>query len=316
MTSFVARARVARSSRSGVSVVTLGIPAALVLVLAFATPHFFLSLENLTNLCNQMTALLIVSLGQLLVALVAGLDLSVGSIMSLTTCVVSSDLSPFFTLPAVLCIGALVGIVNGFGVVRFGIHPIVMTLSTMTFLQGVAYLIRPVPGGHIPGLITSLASGATFGIPHSLVWSALCTLAIATLLYRTRFGLHLFAIGGAASSARLSGVPAARTAISAYVLCSLLAVVGGLFVSARTASGDPAVGLSFGLDSVTAIALGGTQLSGGIGGVIGALTGTLSLGLVSNGMNLLDVSPFLQSAFKGILLIIAICAQRRSVIGL
>jgi len=87
-------------------------------------------------------------------------------------------------------------------------------------------------------------------------------------------------------------------------------------LAARTASGDPAVGTSFGLDSVTAIALGGTQLSGGVGGVVGAITGTLSLGLVSNGMNLLNVSPFLQSAFKGVLLIVAICAQRRTAVGL
>jgi ribose transport system permease protein len=316
MATVLRRAPVARNSRSGVSAVTLGIPLSLIVVLAVTTPHFFLSFENLTNLCNQITGLLIVSLGQLLVAIVAGLDLSVGSVMSVTTCIVSSDLSPLVTLPAVLCVGALVGIVNGYGVVRFGIHPIVMTLSTMTFLQGVAYLIRPVPGGHIPALLTSLASGAAFGVPYSLVWSTLCTLGVAFLLYRTRLGLHLFAVGGQPVSARLSGVPARRVAITAYVSCSLLAVLAGLFVSARTASGDPAVGQSFGLDSVTAIALGGTQLSGGVGGVIGALTGTLSLGLVSNGMNLLDVSPFLQSAFKGVLLIVAICAQRRKAIGL
>lgn len=304
------------NSRSGVSLVTLGIPLTLVVVLAVATPRYFLSWENLINLSGQMTALLVVSLGQLLVALVAGLDLSVGSLMSLVTCIVSSDAPLALTIPLALVTGASVGLVNGLGIVRFGIHPIVMTLSTMTFLQGVAYLVRPVPGGAIPPLLTAIASGTTLGIPHSTVWSVAAALAIAALLYRTRFGLHLFAVGANPTSARLNGVASQRVAISAYVACSLLAVVAGLFVSARTASGDPAVGMSFGLDSVSAIALGGAQLSGGVGGVVGAITGTLALGLVSNGMNLLDVSPFLQSAFKGALLIVAISSQRRSTVGL
>jgi ribose transport system permease protein len=154
------------------------------------------------------------------------------------------------------------------------------------------------------------------GVPDSLLWSVICALVLSWLLYRSRFGLHLFATGGNPVSARLNGVDAARTCISAYVLCSVFAVLAGLFLSARIASGDPAAGQSFGLDSVTAIALGGTQLSGGVGGVIGAITGTIALGLASNGMNLLNVSPFLQSAAKGLLLIFAICAQRRSSVGL
>ena len=104
--------------------------------------------------------------------------------------------------------------------------------------------------------------------------------------------------------------------MSAYVVCSVLAVIAGLYLAARIASGDPKIGASFGIDSVTAIALGGTQLSGGIGGVASAVIGALSLGLISNGMNLLGVSPFLQSAAKGVLLVVVICAQRRKSVGL
>jgi ribose transport system permease protein len=305
-----------RNSRSGVSFVTLGIPLALVVLLVATTAHYFLSWENLTNLSGQMTALLIVSFGQLLVALVAGLDLSVGSVMSLATCVVASDASLWITVPIALAIGIVVGLVNGSGVALLGIHPIIMTLSTMTFLQGAAYLLRAVPGGHVPDLLASSARGTLLGVPDSLLWSVICALVLAWLLYRSRFGLHLFATGGNPMSARLNGVNAVRVCISAYVLCSVFAVLAGLFLSARIASGDPAAGQSFGLDSVTAIALGGTQLSGGVGGMIGAITGTIALGLASNGMNLLNVSPFLQSAAKGLLLIFAICAQRRTSVGL
>jgi ribose transport system permease protein len=244
------------------------------------------------------------------------LDLSVGSVMSLATCVVATDSSLWVTVPIALAIGIVVGLVNGSGVALLGIHPIIMTLSTMTFLQGAAYLLRAVPGGHVPDLLASSARGNVLGVPDSLLWSIICALVLAWLLYRSRFGLHLFATGGNPMSARLNGVNAVRVCISAYVLCSVFAVLAGLFLSARIASGDPAAGQSFGLDSVTAIALGGTQLSGGVGGVIGAITGTIALGLASNGMNLLNVSPFLQSAAKGLLLIFAICAQRRSSVGL
>jgi ribose transport system permease protein len=136
------------------------------------------------------------------------------------------------------------------------------------------------------------------------------------VLNRTRFGLHLFAVGGNSVSAHLTGVAARRITVSAYVVCSVLAVIAGLYLAARIASGDPKIGASFGIDSVTAIALGGTQLSGGIGGVASAVVGALSLGLISNGMNLLGVSPFLQSAAKGVLLVVVICAQRRRSVGL
>jgi len=294
----------------------VGIPLVLIIVLALTTSHLFLSLQNLTNLSGQMTALLIVSLGQLLVALVAGLDLSVGSVMSLATCVVATNDSLAVTIPLALALGAAVGVVNGCGVVLFRIHPIVMTLSSATFLQGVAYLVRPVPGGAIPPLLALVANGRAAGVPYSLVWSVACVAILALLLYRSRLGLHLFATGANPVSARLNGVRVVFVAISAYVLCGVFAALAGLFLAARVASGDPAIGSSFGLDSITAVALGGTQFSGGVGGVVGAITGTISLGLVSNGMNLLNVSPFLQSAAKGLLLIVAICAQRRAQVGL
>jgi ribose transport system permease protein len=144
----------------------------------------------------------------------------------------------------------------------------------------------------------------------------MCAVVFSILLNYSRFGLHLYAVGGNTVSARLNGVAVNRVTVSAYVLCSLLAVIAGLYLTARIASGDPKIGASFGLDSITAIALGGTQLSGGIGGVVSAIIGALSLGLISNGMNLLGVSPFLQSSAKGLLLIVAICAQRRKTVGL
>ena len=302
-------------SRSGLSLGVMAIPAVLLVILT-TMAHGFASLENLANLSSQITALVMVALGQMMVALVMGLDLSVGSVISLVTCVIATGGSPVLTIPLSFAIGIMVGLINGWGVTSLRIHPIIMTLSSMTFLQGATLMWQSTPGGHVPQTFSMIWAGHTLGVPHSLMWSAMCALVLSLIIHHSRFGLHLYAVGGNAVSARLNGVASNRVTISAYVVCSLFAVMAGLYLAARIASGDPKIGASFGLDSITAIALGGVQLSGGIGGVASAIIGALSLGLISNGMNLLGVSPFLQSSAKGLLLIVAICAQRRKTVGL
>jgi ribose transport system permease protein len=303
------------NSRSGLNPNTLAIPILLFVFLTFGAKNFA-SFENLTNLSGQIAALVIVSLGQMVVAISAGLDLSVGSVISLTTCIIATGGPLVLTLPLSMLLGAAVGFVNGWGVAVLGIHPIVMTLSTMTFVQGATYVWQTFPGGKVPAGLSAVAVGNFLGVPFPLIWIVICVALVAILLNKTRFGPHLFAVGNNTASARLNGVATYRVAVSAYVICSLLAVVAGVYLTARIASGDPNIGVSFGLDSITAIALGGTQLSGGIGGPASTVLGALSLGLISNGMNLIGVSPFLQSAAKGLLLIIAICAQRRKTVGL
>ena len=215
-----------------------------------------------------------------------------------------------------LLLGLLVGVVNGLGVAVAGIHPLIMTLATATFLQGLAYLVLPIPGGEVPASLRSLVNGTLWGVPQPLLWCALCAGAVALLLHHTRLGLHLFAVGAQARSAQLNGVPVVAVTVSAYVACSLLAVVAGIYLAARVASGDPTMGASFGLESVTAVALGGVQLTGGVGSVLGVVTGALSLGLMTNGINLFGISPCLRGALTGVLLLAAVCAQRRKVVGL
>ena len=301
--------------RSGSSRYTLGLPLLLFALLALAAPSF-LATQNLVNVSGQIAALLIVSLGQMVVALVAGIDLSVGSVMSLAGCLVATQADPLWGVGLALALGLCVGLVNGLGVAVAGIHPLVMTLSTMTFLQGLAYLLLPIPGGAVPPVLGALANGNLWGLPRPLLWCAACALAVYLLLHRTRLGLHIFAVGANARSAHLNGVRAVAVVVSAYVGCSLLAVVAGVYLAARVSSGDPAMGAAFGLESVTAVALGGIQLTGGIGSILGVVTGALSLGLITNGINLLGISPFLRGAITGALLLVAVCAQRRKVVGL
>ena len=170
-----------------------------------------------------------------------------------------------------------------------------MTLATATFLQGLAYLVLPIPGGEVPASLRSLVNGTLWGVPQPLLWCALCAGAVALLLHHTRLGLHLFAVGAQARSAQLNGVPVVAVTVSAYVACSLLAVVAGIYLAARVAS---AVAVFIKASAV------------------GVVTGALSLGLMTNGINLFGISPFLRGALTGVLLLAAVCAQRRKVVGL
>ena len=303
------------AGRSGLSRYTIGLPVLLFVVLALGAPNF-LAPQNLANVGGQITALLIVTLGQLVVALIAGIDLSVGSVVSLAGCLVATQADPLWGIGLALALGLAVGVVNGLGVAVAGIHPLIMTLSTMTFLQGFAYLVLPIPGGQVVPWLGRLANETLWGVPQALAWCALCAALVAVLLYRTSLGLHIFAVGANARSAHLNGVRAVAVVVAAYVVCSLLAVVAGIYLAARVASGDPTMGASFGLESVTAVALGGVQLTGGVGSILGVVTGALSLGLITNGINLFGISPFLRGAITGALLLAAVCSQRRKVVGL
>lgn len=301
--------------RSGISRYTLGLPVLLFVVLAFSADSFLVP-QNLVNVSGQVTTLLIVTLGQLVVALVGGIDLSVGSVVSLAGCIVATQADPAWGVALALLMGLVVGLANGLGVAVAGVHPLIMTLASMTFLQGLAYVVLPIPGGQIAPGLGRLATGTAAGLPLPLLWCALCMAVVAVLLHRTRWGLHGFAVGAQARSAHLNGVRSVAVVVGAYVVCSLLAVVAGVYLAARVSSGDPTMGAALAMESITAIALGGVQLTGGVGSVIGAVTGALSLGLITNGINLLGISPFLRGTLTGLLLLVAVCLQRRKGIGL
>lgn len=304
----------ATNPRNGLGLISIGLPILMFLLLSVVAPKFFTG-ENLGNVSNQITALLIVALGQMIVALVAGIDISVGSVVSLTSVIIVS-VDPALAVPIAIAAGLVVGLVNGFGVVIAGVHPLIMTLASMTFLQGFALLVQTGSGGNVPAYIQSLSAGRPFGIPMSIVWSVIVVAVVSFIIYRTRFGLRMFAIGANVQNVELSGVRTALPRITCYMLCSLSGVLAGIYLTGRIATADPMLGQSFSLDSVTAIALGGVQLAGGTGSVLGAVLGSLTLGLITNGMNLLGISPFFRGTLTGLLLVGAISLQRRKAIGI
>lgn len=285
----------------------------LAVALGIASP-FALSSQNIVNILNQQVSLILVTVGQTMVILTAGLDLSVGSVVSMTTAIVSNDIP--FAVPLAVAAALSVGLLNAVGILRFGVHPILMTLSTMTAVQGVSLFIRPIPGGQVPAWMTDYASAVYLGLPLPVICAAVLVVIAGVFIARSRFGLHLMAIGASQESALLGGVNTARVILVAYLMSSLFACLGGLNLAARLASGDPRVGTSFAIDSIAATALGGTQLSGGLGGVAGPVTGVLFLALLGNGLNLLNISTYYQMIIKGGLLILAVSAHRRKQPGL
>ena len=291
-----------RTSRSGIGIVTIALPLSMFVILSFTASSFFTA-QNLGNVGNQITALLIVSLGQLIVAISGGVDLSVGSMLSLTSAIIVT-FDPAIVVPLAIAAGSVLGVVNALGVPDFGVNPLGLTL-----------LVSPVPGGEVAPAIEALAHGRLFGLQPSLFWCAAAILLCWLLLARSTFGLRLYALGANPRSAVLNGVKVVGPIIVCYVLCSLAAAAAGIFLTARVSTGDPTIGAAFGLDSITAIALGGVQLSGGVGSVPGVILGVVTLGLATNGMNLLGVSPFLRMAATGLLLLGAVSLQRRKTIG-
>lgn len=285
----------------------------LLIILGLMSPGI-LSTRNLLNILNQQASLISVTIGQAFVVMTGGLDLSVGSVVSLTTAIVSLD-TPW-AIPLAITAAFLTGVVNAFGIVRLKLHPILMTLSTMTALQGIALLVRPIPGGAVAPWLISFANGVVLGIPMPAVAALLLALAASIMLSQSRFGLHLLATGGSADNARLGGIDSDRVIAMAYILSSLLAGLAGINVAGRLGSGDPLVGAQFAIDSVAATALGGTLLSGGLGSIAGPLGGVLFLALLANGLNFLNISTYYQMMIKGALLIAAVSAHRRASPGL
>ncbi|ELW9527376.1 ABC transporter permease [Burkholderia cenocepacia] len=304
-----------KASRTGLTRYAASLPLLLCVVFTVAVPDFR-QLQNVVNFSGQIAALLMVSLGQMFVTLAGGIDLSVGSIVSLASCIVATQPDPVAGVLLALAAGAAVGLLNGIGVAIGNVHPFVTTLSTATILQGLCYLVLPVPGGQIVPALGWLASGSLYGVPLSLAWCAVSAGVAWHVVTRSRFGLHLYAIGASPHGAHLNGVWVKATMIAAHVLCGLMAAAAGIFLAARVSAGDPTIGAEFGLESVAAVTLGGVQLTGGVGGVAAVLVGVSTLGLLTNGLNLFGISPFLASVAVGILLLLAVSTQRRQTVGL
>lgn len=293
-------------------------------VFAFGAPNF-LTIDNLTNVARQSVYLLIVALGQFIVIVNGGLDLSVGSIVSLTSVASAIVMAAVYasfpdaqllSLLAGLGMGALIGIgagiVNGIGVSFLRIPPFMMTLGMASVVFGVTLLISGgVPIYGLPPMLGEwFGFGRLLGFPIAAIVALALVLLIYVLMEWTRFGRQLYASGGNPRAAALSGVRTERITVLAFVLSGLLAAIAGLLLTARLGTGEANIGTSLPLESIAACVIAGVALSGGQGRTLAVLLGTMLIMLVQNGLNLMQVGAYAQTMATGAILIFAMAIAR------
>jgi len=285
---------------------TLLLLAALMVSIAVLEDRF-IQPANLLNVLLQISMDGIIACGMTLVILCGGLDLSVGAVTALSGVLFVTGLHLGIGIAGLLALlgGACVGLVNGFLVGRIKLNALIVTLGTMATVQGVALWISrgyPIPG---PGGDFEILGGGSFlYVPFPVVFFGLVILGGHALLTHTQFGRDLYAIGGNREAARLADIPLVARECWGYILCSLLAAFSGMILASRLNTGSPIVGQDAPLQAIAAIVLGGTSLYGGRGGIIQTVIGMVIIGVLSNGLNLLNVSPAYQWAIKGSVLIV------------
>jgi ribose transport system permease protein len=294
-----------------------GIAIALILeVLLFSSlsPYFFTA-DNILNVTLQTSITAIIAAGMTFVILTAGIDLSVGAVVAfsgvITTSMLKLDVSPLISFPLAVLIGIGVGIISGsvagLFITRFNITPFIVTLSLMTIWRGSAYMYtdgRPVWG--LPEQFGFLGSGRLFGLPLPTI-IMICVYIIAYLiLQRTRFGRYVYAVGGNKEAARLAGININRVLCSVYIMSGALCAVSGILLASRMNSGQPNAGLMYEMDAIAAVVVGGTSLFGGRGTIIGTFLGAMLIGVLRNGLNLLNVNSYVQMVILGVVILLAV----------
>ena len=295
------------------------------IVLSFLTDRF-LSGENAWNVMRQISVNVVISVGMTLVILTGGIDLSVGSILALSGAVTAgmlkfggefNDMNLFigFTLVGALVggtlVGAFLGWFNGITITKFKVPPFVATLAMLTIARGLTMLWTG--GFPITGLGTDMAfigTGWFLGIPMPVWISAVIVLAAVVLTKKTVLGRHIYAIGGNEKAAELSGLKIKKVKMIVYAIAGALSAVGGIIVTSRLDSAQPNAGFGFELDSIAAVVIGGTSLSGGKGTIMGTVQGALIIGILNNGLVLLNVSPFWQQVIKGFVILLAVVIEK------
>jgi ribose transport system permease protein len=280
------------------------------------TTDTFLTVRNFLNVMDQVTVLGVMAVGMTLVILLGGIDLSVGSVLALSGMVMGylgNNLGwPFgIAIVAALIASALCGAVSGLMITRLNMPAFIATLAMMSIARGIASIItngEQIVG--FPDWFSNLAIIRHFGVLTVTVAVMIAIVAIAWIVLTFRpSGRALYAIGGSAEVARLAGIDVRETTLLVYTLCAVAAGLAGVILSARLDSAQPSSGIGYELDTIAAVVIGGASLSGGIGGIGGTVVGVLIIGFLRNGLNLLQVSPFVQQVIIGVVIAIAVAAD-------
>lgn len=313
----VARPQGGRLVRALVRFRELGIVAfilALAVLVSLRAPAF-LSVENFRDILLNIAILVIVALGQMLVIITRGIDLSVGSVIGLSAMMVSFTLVALPGLPAPLAlplgaaIGASLGALNGLIITAGRVPPIIATLGTMSIYRGLIFFYSEgswVNAFELPAGFRQLAKAAPLGLPNLILFAVGVALAVAFFLTYTRRGRDIYTVGSNPDAARFAGIRAERVVFSVYVLSGLLAGLAGVLWASRFEAAQTNTALGFELQTVAAPVVGGVNIFGGSGGVLGVILGAFLLGIIQNALTLVQISPFWQLAAQGLLILVAV----------
>ena len=286
----------------------------------------FATRDNLFNVARQISVNLCISIGMTMVILTGGIDLSVGSILAFTGAIAAglikngieiqgANLFIGFTLLGVIVValiaGGFLGWFNGLMITKFKVPPFVATLAMLTIARGLTMLYtKGFPITQLGDNFNFIGTGWFAGVPMP-VWISILVIAVSMVfISKTRTGRYIYAIGGNERAALLSGVKVNRVKVIVYIIAGVLSGVAGLLVTARLDSAQPNAGLGYELDSIAAVVIGGTSLSGGKGSIMGTVIGVSIIGVLNNGLVLLDVSPFWQQVIKGLVILLAVIIDR------
>jgi ribose transport system permease protein len=289
----------------------------LIAIVSMINPDFF-SIDNILNILRQTSVNAIIAVGMTFVILIAGIDLSVGSVLALTGAVAASligmELPVLLVIPLILIFGTLLGSLSGVIVAKGRVQAFIATLVTMTLLRGVTMVYtdgRPISTGFsdTADAFAFLGTGYLFGIPVP-IWLMAIVFAVAWyILKHTRIGRYIYALGGNESATQLSGINVVKVKIFVFAVSGFLSALAGLIVTARLSSAQPTAGASYELDAIAAVVVGGTSLMGGKGRVMGTLIGALIIGFLNNALNLLDISSYYQMIAKALVILVAVLAD-------
>ncbi len=299
--------------------------AVMVIALALLSDKF-LTIANQRNILLQISVNLCLSIGMTLIILTGGIDLSVGAMLGLAGAVAAGLLknglvlkvfgvvlqfTPFGAMVAGILVGLALGWFNGFAITRFKLPPFVATLGMLSIARGLTMLwTGGFPVTDLGPQFGFIGAGFWLGVPMAVWISAALVAMFYFISRRTVLGRYIYAVGGSEKATAFSGINVNRVKIWVYALGGALAAVAGLIVTARLDAADPKAGLGYELDSIAAVVIGGTSLSGGRGSILGTVLGCLIIGVLNNGLFLLDVSPFWQQVVKGFVILAAVAADK------
>lgn len=288
----------------------------LCIILSILTPRF-LTINNLRNVFTQVSVNAVIAAGMTFVILTGGIDLSVGSILAIAGAVAASIVKStgnvFLAVIAALAIGAIIGLLNGIIIARGKIQAFIATLVSMTVFRGVTYVYTN--GTPVSGLgqkFMVLGNDKILGMPIPVIVTVIIFLLSYYILDQTRYGRYVYSIGGNEDTARLSGINTNKVKTLVYVISGAMAAVSGIIVTSRIGSASPNAGSGFELDAIAAVVLGGTSLAGGEGSIVGTIIGAVIIGVLNNGLNLMNVSPFYQLIVKGLVILLAVMIDKKN----